>query len=101
MSRNWTHLIRFVAEEDGQIHLGNINPAKYPDIGLSTFNGETVTANVVTGSIFDGIVTDRVFHVKQVWILAMKLPLRLISDYIKAPPSNINTRSTYYSVHRP
>lgn len=66
MSPHWTHLIRFVAEEDGQVHLGNIDATKYPDVGLSTFNGESVLAKVVTGSIFDGVVTDRVLHVKQV-----------------------------------
>jgi hypothetical protein len=46
----WTHLVRFVAEEDNQVHLGNVDAAKYPDVGLSTFNGERVAVNLVTGS---------------------------------------------------
>lgn len=66
MSPNWTHLIRFIAEEDGQIHLGQIDSAAYPDVGISTFEGQKVQAKLVTGSVFDGIVTNKVMHVKQV-----------------------------------
>lgn len=66
MSPNWTHLIRFIAEEDGQIHLGQINPSQTPDVGLATFEKKTVTAKIISGSIFDGTVTDRQLTVKQV-----------------------------------
>ena len=66
MCRRWTHLIRFIAEEDGQLHLGNIDPKAYPDVGLSIFNGDSVAANIVSGSIFDGVVTEKVMHVKTV-----------------------------------
>lgn len=62
----WTHLVRFIAEEDNQIHLGNVDASKYPDVGLSTFKGEKVAVSLVAGSAFYGTVTDKVMHVKQV-----------------------------------
>jgi hypothetical protein len=62
----WTHLIRFIAEEDHQIHLGNVDASKYPDVGLSTFKGEKVAVNLVTGSAFSGTVTEKVLHVERV-----------------------------------
>lgn len=62
----WTHLVRFIAEEDGQIHLGNVDASKYPDVGLSTFKGEKVAVNLVTGSAFSGTVTDKVMHIARV-----------------------------------
>lgn len=65
MAPGWTHLIRFVAEEDGQIHLGNIDAKRYPDVGLSTFKGEKVSAQLVSGSAFDGVVTSKTMTVKQ------------------------------------
>lgn len=68
MSQSWTHLIRFIAEEDNQIHLGNIDTAKYPDVGLSIYNGDAVEAQLVTGSVFSGTVTSKTMHVKQVRI---------------------------------
>lgn len=60
---SWTHLIRFIAEEDGQIHLGQVDVAQYPDVGLAMMNGEKVTAKLISGSAFDGTVTDRAMHV--------------------------------------
>lgn len=66
MPSAWTHLIRFIAKEDGQTHLGQIDPKKYPDVGLATYEGKDVEARLVTGSAFDGAVTDRVYHVAQV-----------------------------------
>ncbi|KAJ5228886.1 hypothetical protein N7489_009594 [Penicillium chrysogenum] len=63
MSLNWTNLIRFISEEDGQIHLGEVDTRKYPDIGLTVLNGERVAVNLVKGSIFDGVVTETVMHV--------------------------------------
>jgi hypothetical protein len=66
--RSWTHLIRFIAEEDNQIHLGNIDASKYPDIGLSMYNGDAVEAQLVTGSVFSGTVTNKWMHVKRVSI---------------------------------
>ncbi|KAL4977141.1 hypothetical protein BDW66DRAFT_150453 [Aspergillus desertorum] len=40
----WTRLIRFIAKEDGQTHLGAVDAAQYPDFGLSVVNGERVVA---------------------------------------------------------
>lgn len=64
--KTWTHLVRFIAEEDGQVHLGNIDAEKYPDVGLSTYNGDKVQATLVSGSAFSGVVTDKVMTIKQV-----------------------------------
>jgi hypothetical protein len=66
MAPSWTHLIRFVAEETGQIHLGQIDVKEHPDVGIATVEGKKVTAKEVTGSIFDGVVTEKVLTVKQV-----------------------------------
>lgn len=66
MSPSWTHLIRFVAEETGQIHLGQIDAKEYPDLGLATVEGKKITAKEISGSIFDGVVTDKTLTVKQV-----------------------------------
>jgi hypothetical protein len=68
MAPSWTHLIRFIAEEDGQTHLGQIDPSKYPDVGLSAFKGERISAKVINGTIYDGVVTDRVLTVSKVCI---------------------------------
>lgn len=64
MAPNWSRLIRFIAEEDGQVHLGEVDGGR--DIGLALLNKETVTAKLVTGSIFDGTVTEKQLHVSQV-----------------------------------
>jgi hypothetical protein len=37
MAPNWTRLVRFIAEEDGQIHLGVIDSTDYPDVGIAIF----------------------------------------------------------------
>jgi len=65
MSPNWTHLIRFIAVEDGLVHLGQVDAAKSTDIGLATLEKKEVKAKLVTGSIFDGVVTDKVLTVSQ------------------------------------
>ena len=64
MAPIWSRLIRFIAEEDGQVHLGEVDGGR--DIGLALLNKETVTAKLVTGSVFDGTVTDKQLHVVQV-----------------------------------
>ncbi|KND93289.1 Fumarylacetoacetate hydrolase domain-containing protein 2 [Tolypocladium ophioglossoides CBS 100239] len=64
MAPNWTHLIRFIGEEDGQIHLGELDSKTYPDVGLAILNGERVAVKQIKGSIYDGIVTDHtILHV--------------------------------------
>ncbi|EXJ68435.1 uncharacterized protein A1O5_08227 [Cladophialophora psammophila CBS 110553] len=60
----WAHLIRFVAVEDGKVHLGQpIDNAR--DIGLDTFDEVTVQAFRIEGTIFDGRVTKEVVTVKK------------------------------------
>jgi hypothetical protein len=66
MAPSWTHLIRFVAEETGQIHLGQIDVKAYPDLGIASVEGKKIVAKEITGSIFDGVVTDKELTVKQV-----------------------------------
>mgnify|MGYP001099438466 CR=1 FL=1 len=66
MAPNWHRLIRFIAEEDGQIHLGEIDHERYPDVGLASLSGEKIKARLITGSVFDGIVTDKILHVAHV-----------------------------------
>jgi hypothetical protein len=72
MSPSWTHLIRFVAEETGQIHLGQIDAEEYPDLGLATVEGKKIIAKEITGSIFDGVVTNKILTVKQVLYLPFR-----------------------------
>ncbi|KAL4994848.1 hypothetical protein BDV10DRAFT_197182 [Aspergillus recurvatus] len=63
MAPTWTRLIRFIAEEDGQAHLGQVDPTRYPDIGLAVVSGERIAVRLVTGSVFDGTVIERILHV--------------------------------------
>ncbi|KAG5985964.1 hypothetical protein E4U54_005700 [Claviceps lovelessii] len=65
MPPNWSRLIRFVAREDGQIHLGEVDPAAHADVGLAVLEGRTVTARAITGSVFDGIVSSTTLTVRQ------------------------------------
>lgn len=66
MAPAWTHLVRFIAEEDGQVHLGQVDPTEFPDVGIAMLNGEKVTAKEIKGSVFDGVVQNRVLTVSQV-----------------------------------
>jgi hypothetical protein len=72
MAPSWTHLIRFIAEEDGHTYLGQIDASKFPDVGLSSFKGESITARVINGTIYDGVVTDRVLTVSKVSLPSVK-----------------------------
>ena len=65
MPSSWTHLIRFVAQEDGQIHLGQVDPKTYPDLGIASVEKKKIVANIITGSVFDGTVTERTMTVAQ------------------------------------
>ncbi|KAJ5734892.1 uncharacterized protein N7483_000017 [Penicillium malachiteum] len=62
---SWTHLIRFIAVEDSEIYLGQLVDSSQ-DIGLDSLNGKEISAHLIEGNIFDGTVTDQVFHVKRV-----------------------------------
>ncbi|KAJ5552863.1 hypothetical protein N7494_002241 [Penicillium frequentans] len=66
MAPTWTHLIRFIADEDGQVHIGQVDEAQFPDVGLSILNGEKVTAKEIKGSIFDGVVQNKVLTVARI-----------------------------------
>ncbi|KAL1858068.1 hypothetical protein VTK73DRAFT_7965 [Phialemonium thermophilum] len=63
MTPRWTHLIRFLAREDGRVHLGQIDAKKYPDLGVAIETGVEVTANLVEGSMYDGVVTNKTMTV--------------------------------------
>ncbi|GAD98468.1 fumarylacetoacetate hydrolase, putative [Paecilomyces variotii No. 5] len=61
---SWTHLIRFIATEDDQIHLGQlVNTAR--DIGEDTLEGIEVLAYKIDGTCFNGKVTSQILRVKK------------------------------------
>jgi hypothetical protein len=62
---NWTHLIRFRAIEDGQVHLGQLVDTSR-DVGIDCLNGVEVKAFLINGDIFNGTVTNNVFTVDHV-----------------------------------
>ena len=59
-----THIIRFIAEEDNRVHLGQPTDTSR-DLGLDSVNGTKIQAHLINGSIFNGEVTDQVYTVKQ------------------------------------
>jgi hypothetical protein len=61
----WTHIIRFIAQEDHQVHIGQLVDTSR-DVGLDTFEGREVTAYEIIGTIFNGQVTKNKLTVKQV-----------------------------------
>ncbi|KAK2595123.1 hypothetical protein QQS21_007149 [Conoideocrella luteorostrata] len=65
MAPDWTHLIRFIAAEDGQIHLGEVYRSECVDVGLAAFQGKTLSAKLITGSVFDGRITPKVLTVQR------------------------------------
>ncbi len=62
----WTHLVRFIAEEDGHVHLGQVDPKITTDVGIEVFNGRPVVVKLISGSIFDGVVTEKTMTIRQV-----------------------------------
>ncbi|KAJ5585663.1 hypothetical protein N7450_005450 [Penicillium hetheringtonii] len=60
----WTHLVRFIAVEDSQVHLGQLVDTTR-DVGRDSADGVEIAVKVIEGTIFDGRVTDEVLHVKQ------------------------------------
>lgn len=69
---SWTHLIRFIAVEDGQIHLGQlVDPTR--DVGQDSLHGISIHAFVIEGSIYDGRVTESELEVKQVRLRLLSL----------------------------
>ncbi|RYC64505.1 hypothetical protein CHU98_g1701 [Xylaria longipes] len=62
---NWTHLIRFIAKEDQQVHLGQLVDTTR-DVGKDSVDGVEIKAYLVRGSIFDGkIITGVVYTVER------------------------------------
>ncbi|KAJ5814681.1 hypothetical protein N7474_006458 [Penicillium riverlandense] len=61
---SWTHLVRFIAVEDSQVHLGQlVDPTR--DVGRDSVNGVEISVYVIEGTMFDGRVTKEIMHVKQ------------------------------------
>lgn len=61
----WTHLIRFIAQEDHQIHIGQLVDTTR-DVGLDTFNKTPVKAYDINGNMYTGTVTRNQLTVLQV-----------------------------------
>lgn len=62
---SWTHLVRFIASEDHQIHLGQLVDTTR-DIGQDTVDGVDIAVFLIEGTINNGRVTKQTMHVKQV-----------------------------------
>ena len=62
---SWTHLIRFVAHEDDQIHLGQLLDTSI-DAGFASVEGKEIKVKLLNGDIFNCIPTDHVYTVKRV-----------------------------------
>jgi len=63
---SWTHLIRFIACEDHQPHLGQLVDTR-ADVGLESLKTErNIKAYLIRGTIFDGQVTQIILTVKDV-----------------------------------
>ncbi|KAH8204408.1 hypothetical protein TruAng_001459 [Truncatella angustata] len=60
----WTHLIRFLAVEDDQVHLGQLVDTTR-DAGLDSVDGTEIKAYLINGDIFNGKVTKHVYTVKK------------------------------------
>ncbi|CAG8947105.1 unnamed protein product [Penicillium salamii] len=60
----WTHLVRFIAVEDSQVHLGQLVDTTR-DVGRDSVDGVKIAVKVIEGTIFDGRVTHDILHVKQ------------------------------------
>lgn len=58
-----THIIRFVANEDDRVHLGQLADTSR-DVGLDSVEGREITAYEINGSIFNGEVTQNALTVK-------------------------------------
>jgi hypothetical protein len=62
---SWTHLIRFIAKEDYQEHIGQLVDTTR-DVGLDTFEGREVKAYNINGTVFDGKVTRAILTVQPI-----------------------------------
>jgi hypothetical protein len=111
MSRSplWTHLVRFLAEEDGQIHLGQIDTNVCPDVGLALYKGERINATLVAGSVFDGSVTDKTMTISKVGFSYVAVYPQTRSTQLNpglllqnvASPSHRHVRGSYHPLSWP
>lgn len=58
-----THIIRFLAQEDNRIHLGQLVDATR-DVGLDSYDGKEIKAYLINGSLYNPEVTKHVYTVK-------------------------------------
>ncbi|OQE16017.1 hypothetical protein PENFLA_c029G03066 [Penicillium flavigenum] len=87
---SWTHLVRFIAVEDSQVHLGQlVDPTR--DVGRDSVDGVEITVKAIEGTIFDGRVTDEILHVKQ--------PLKLLAPVTQEQCSYIRCLGLNYIDH--
>ncbi|OKL61072.1 hypothetical protein UA08_03340 [Talaromyces atroroseus] len=63
MPSSWTHLVRFIAVEDRQEHLGQLVDTTR-DAGRDSVDGKEIAVYLIDGTIFDGRVTKEILHVK-------------------------------------
>jgi len=59
-----SHIIRFIANEDNRIHLGQLVDTSR-DVGLDSYEGKKIEAYLINGTIFAPEVTSVVYSVKQ------------------------------------
>lgn len=59
-----THIIRFIAVEDGQLHLGQPTDISR-DVGLATYHQEELKAYLINGDIYNPELTSIVLTVRQ------------------------------------
>jgi len=100
IASSWTHLIRFVAEEDSQPHLGQVDAAKFPDVGSAIEKGEKVSAKLIQGTAFDGFVTDTTLHVGKVFHSCKLLGQGANPDFTVAVTPH-HRRGAYHQMHGP
>lgn len=62
---SWTHLVRFVAVEDGATHIGQLVDTS-GDVGLHSVEGKPIKAYRINGTIYNGQVTGQQLTVQKV-----------------------------------
>ncbi|KAJ5214226.1 hypothetical protein N7449_001395 [Penicillium cf. viridicatum] len=87
---SWTHLVRFIAAEDSQVHLGQLVDTTR-DVGRDSVDGVEIAVKAIEGTIFDGRVTNEILHVKQ--------PLQLLAPVTQEQCSYIRCLGLNYIDH--
>lgn len=59
-----THIIRFVAKEDGRVHLGQLVDTSR-DVGLDSVDGVEISAYLINGSIFSPEISRHIYTVQR------------------------------------